>query len=123
MVATIRTKRVYDAPEDQDGYRVLVDRLWPRGLTKESAKVDLWMKEIAPSPALRKWFSHDPGKWKTFSEKYTAELKQSPAIEEMRVLMKKNKTISLLYGARDNEHTHALILKKHLETYNKNKHP
>ena len=111
----IRTKRVYEKREKGDGKRILVDRLWPRGLTKEKADIDLWLKEIAPSTALRKWFGHDPGKWQQFQKKYQDELKNNN--EQVALLMEQAKTgvITLVYGARDQEHNEALVLKDWLE--------
>ena len=85
---TIQLKRVYEAPSKSDGTRILVDRLWPRGLTKERAHVDLWLKEVAPSTELRKWFAHDPAKWSEFKKRYHAELDANPAaIAELRAAM------------------------------------
>jgi uncharacterized protein YeaO (DUF488 family) len=106
----VRIKRVYSEPEEKDGERILVDRLWPRGLTKEKAKVDLWLKEIAPSNELRKWFSHDPKKWPEFKRKYLEELK---TLNEPTALLRQEAsqgTITLLYGARDEEHNEAVVL-------------
>ena len=108
----IKIKRVYEKPGKDDGKRILVDRLWPRGLTKEKASIDLWMKEIAPSTELRKWFGHDPDKWKEFGKRYSEELRKN---EEQVSLLKeqlKKGTVTLLYGARDQEHNQALILKE-----------
>jgi uncharacterized protein YeaO (DUF488 family) len=103
---------VYEAPHKDDGTRVLVDRLWPRGLTKERAKVDLWLKEIAPSTELRKWFGHDPKKWRSFCERYEIELKDHG--DQLKLLKRKVKegTVTLMYGARDQEHNEALVLKQ-----------
>ena len=109
----IRIKRVYDPPEKSDGVRVIVDRLWPRGLTKERAKADLWMKDVAPSPALRTWFAHDPEKWDVFQKKYRSELTSRPAVlESIKALEKKEKRITLLFAAKDLRHNHALVLQK-----------
>lgn len=104
-------KRVYDKKEAKDGKRILVDRLWPRGLTKEKAAADIWLKEIAPSTELRKWFSHDPGKWVSFQKKYTTELENNK--EAVAVLRKeiKSGTVTLLYAAKDEQHNEALVLK------------
>jgi uncharacterized protein YeaO (DUF488 family) len=110
----IRIKRVYEKPSREDGIRVLVDRLWPRGLTKERAAVDLWMKNIAPSTELRKWFDHDPNKWKQFMRRYRLELKKN---KEQALSLKEQArrgTVTLLYGAKDEEHNEALVLKKYL---------
>jgi uncharacterized protein YeaO (DUF488 family) len=108
-------KRVYDKPAKNDGMRILVDRLWPRGLTKQKAAIDLWMKEIAPSTELRKWFGHDPDKWNEFRKKYLQELKANK--DPVRVLREhvKKGPVTLLYGARDEEHNEALVLKKFLD--------
>jgi uncharacterized protein YeaO (DUF488 family) len=106
---------VYEAPHKDDGTRILVDRLWPRGLTKEKARVDLWLKEIAPSTELRKWFGHDPKKWRRFRERYETELKDDA--DQLKLLKSKVKegTVTLIYGARDQEHNEALVLKEFLE--------
>jgi uncharacterized protein YeaO (DUF488 family) len=105
-----KIKRVYEKPAKEDGFRILADRLWPRGLTKEKASVDLWLKEIAPSTELRKWFGHDPEKWNDFKKKYVAELKKNK--ETVSILKEKIKegTITILYGARDEEHNEALVI-------------
>jgi uncharacterized protein YeaO (DUF488 family) len=108
----IKIKRVYEKPDKEDGFRILVDRLWPRGLTKEKASVDLWFKGIAPSTELRKWFGHDPAKWNEFRKRYRDELKKN---EEQVSLLKdqiKNGTVTLVYGAKDEEHNEALVLKE-----------
>jgi uncharacterized protein YeaO (DUF488 family) len=111
----IQTKRVYEQPADNDGSRILVDRLWPRGLTKEKAKVDLWLKEIAPSTELRQWFGHEPKKWKGFRGRYETELRHNSDLIEMLKTKAKQGTITLLYGARDEKHNEALVLKQFLE--------
>ncbi len=108
----IKIKRVYNKPDREDGKRILVDRLWPRGLTKEKASIDLWLKEIAPSTELRKWFGHNPEKWKEFGKRYSGELKKN---EEQVSLLKeqlKKGTVTLVYGAKDEEHNEALVLKE-----------
>jgi uncharacterized protein YeaO (DUF488 family) len=112
----VKIKRVYDEPDDTDGTRVLVDRLWPRGLTKERARVDLWLKEIAPSTELRKWFGHDPAKWTEFRKRYIEELKSHP--EELSRLKQEaaRGPITLVYGARDEEHNEAVILQRLLQS-------
>jgi uncharacterized protein YeaO (DUF488 family) len=107
----IQVKRVYDKPARQDGFRVLVDRLWPRGLTKERAAVDLWLKDVAPSTELRKWFGHDPAKWKEFQSRYRQELKEQKEALAMLAEKSKERTVTLVYGARDEEHNEALVLK------------
>ncbi|MCC7391675.1 DUF488 domain-containing protein [Candidatus Sumerlaeota bacterium] len=106
----VKIKRVYDEPDKMDGTRILVDRLWPRGLTKAKAHVDLWMKEIAPSTELRKWFNHEPEKWKEFSKRYRAELKKNG--EQVTLLRKEigKGDATLVYGARDEEHNAAVVL-------------
>jgi uncharacterized protein YeaO (DUF488 family) len=111
----LKLKRVYEAPQKDDGTRILVDRLWPRGLTKEKAKVDLWLKEIAPSTGLRKWFGHDPKKWRSFRKRYETELKDHA--DEIKLLKSKVKegTVTLIYGAHDQEHNEALVLNEFLE--------
>ena len=112
----IRIKRIYDKPADEDGFRMLVDRLWPRGLSKRNAKVDLWLKEIAPSDGLRKWFSHDPGKWQDFRKKYEYELEgKKDLIAKIVQLEKKQKNITFVFSARDERHNNAVVLKEYLE--------
>lgn len=109
----IQTKRVYDPPEKTDGFRVLVDRLWPRGVSKEKAAVGLWLKEIAPSDGLRKWFDHDPARWPEFKKKYREELKEYQKIlKQIRDLEKGHGTITLVYAAKDEEHNNAIALKE-----------
>jgi uncharacterized protein YeaO (DUF488 family) len=111
----IQLKRVYDAPSDQDHFRILVERLWPRGVSKSRAQIDLWLKEIAPSPDLREWYSHDLSKWGEFQERYAAELRLNPAIETMQQLLKEKGTLTFVYAARDEEHNSAVLLKAFLE--------
>jgi len=108
---SLRIKRVYEAPAGGDGYRVLVDRLWPRGLSRERAELDLWLKEVAPSTELRKWFGHDPARYTAFSERYLAELQRNPALDELRATIRAHPTTTLLYGARDTEHNEAVVLR------------
>jgi uncharacterized protein YeaO (DUF488 family) len=108
----LKIKRVYDKPAEEDGTRILVDRLWPRGLTKQKAKVDVWLKDIAPSTELRKWFAHDPEKWKEFIKKYKQELHEN---NEQAAILKeylKQGTVTLVYGARDEVHNEALVIKE-----------
>ena len=108
----IRVARVYDPPGKADGWRLLVDRLWPRGLKKEAAQVDHWMKEIAPSDRLRKWFGHDPERWVEFQRRYRKELAAKKAVlAAIRSLEKKHGTVTLLFGARDEEHNQAVVLR------------
>jgi uncharacterized protein YeaO (DUF488 family) len=108
----VKIKRVYDKPDKEDGKRILVDRLWPRGLTKEKADIDLWLKEVAPSTELRKWFAHDPDKWDEFQKRYLKELKNNK--EKIAVLKEQSKRglVTLVYGAKDEEHNEALVLMK-----------
>jgi len=111
----ILIKRVYEDKSEEDGYRVLVDRLWPRGLSKEKAGIDLWMKEIGPSDELRKWFNHDPAKWEEFKSKYNEELKdKKDLLAELKNLESKHKKVTLLYGARDEQHNQAVVIAKEL---------
>jgi uncharacterized protein YeaO (DUF488 family) len=106
----IKLKRVYAEPAKTDGTRILVDRLWPRGLTKEKAHVDLWLKEVAPSTALRKWFAHDPAKWPEFKARYKAELKNNaPQLALLKRAIARGPA-TLLYGAKDTEHNEAIVL-------------
>lgn len=109
-------KRAYEKPARGDGVRVLVDRLWPRGVSKTEAKIDRWLKEIAPSTELRKWFGHDPARWAEFRRRYFAELKtQREGLEELRSLAKE-KTVTLVFSAKDTEHNQAVALRAYLET-------
>jgi uncharacterized protein YeaO (DUF488 family) len=107
-------KRVYDPPSPEDGYRVLVDRLWPRGMTKEAAKLDLWAKDLAPSPDLRKEFNHQPERFAEFTHHYLSELARNPAVASFRAELKRPK-VTLLYGAHDRANNHAVVLKDFLE--------
>jgi uncharacterized protein YeaO (DUF488 family) len=111
----VQLKRVYEKPSRKDGLRILVDRLWPRGLTKEHAAVNLWLKDVAPSTQLRKWFGHDAGRWKEFQTRYRKELRQNKEPIELLKQKSKEHTVTLVYGARDEEHNEALVLKKILE--------
>jgi uncharacterized protein YeaO (DUF488 family) len=109
----IKIKRVYEKPDKEDGIRILVDRLWPRGLTKEKASINLWLKDIAPSTELRKWFGHDPSKWDEFRKRYYQELKNN--IEQISLLKEQMKkgTVTLVYGAKDEAHNEAFVLKEY----------
>jgi uncharacterized protein YeaO (DUF488 family) len=111
----IHLKRAYEEPSKNDGLRVLVERLWPRGLTKERAAVDLWLKDVAPSPELRKWFGHDPARWEQFQKRYRQELRKKQ--DAVRLLKQKARegTLTLVYAARDEEHNGALVLKRVLQ--------
>lgn len=111
----IKLKRAYEAPSRQDGFRVLVDRLWPRGIKKEEARLDLWLKEVAPSPALRTWFAHDPAKWQEFQRRYRAELADKEDALEVLRAKSRHGVVTLVYAARDEEHNGALVLKSVLE--------
>ena len=112
---SVRVKRVYDQPDKNDGYRVLVDRLWPRGMTKKNAHIDEWAKEIAPSTALRKWFKHGSGKWVDFKKKYSAELGEHRD-EIVRLAEKARKqTVTLLFSARNTEQNNAIALREYIE--------
>jgi len=108
----IKIKRIYDLSDDADGLRVLVDRLWPRGISKEKARVNEWLKEIAPSDKLRTWFGHKPERWHEFQKRYCEELKSAERLElihRLRALAKKE-TVTLLYAARNSEHNNAVVL-------------
>lgn len=106
----VKIKRIYEPSLPSDGYRVLVDRLWPRGMKKEAAQTDLWLKEIAPSTELRKWFNHEQEKWPSFIKKYAAELEGSAALKELTALAGKYKTLTILYSAKETQFNHAVIL-------------
>jgi len=107
----VRLKRAYEAAEPDDGLRVLVDRLWPRGVTKEAAAVDLWLKDLAPSAELRKWFGHDPARWPEFQHRYGAEVRKHPeAFEQLRDLARKQR-VTLVFAAKDEEHNDAVVLR------------
>jgi uncharacterized protein YeaO (DUF488 family) len=120
--ADIRVKRVYDPPDKADGTRVLVDRLWPRGLSKEKAAVTLWLKEIAPSPALRKWFGHDPARWTEFTRRYRAELARNDEAVAKVVDLSKRGSVMLLYAAHGTARNHALVLESYLRDHLKDGH-
>jgi uncharacterized protein YeaO (DUF488 family) len=115
----IKIKRIYDA-EDEEGYRVLVDRLWPRGVSKEKANLDEWMKEVAPSDELRKWFNHEPSKWKSFKKKYMDELDDKQDLVQELLDNAKKGDLLLLYAAKDEEHNNAVVLQELLESRLKN---
>ncbi len=111
----ITLKRVYEKPSKGDGIRILVERLWPRGITKERAAVDLWLKDIAPSTELRKWFGHDPAKWEQFCKRYRVELEQNKDAVNLLKQKCKEGIITLVYAARDEKHNSAVALKQMLE--------
>lgn len=105
----VQIKRVYDEPGPDDGQRILVDRLWPRGISKEKAALDDWMKDVAPTPALRKWFDHRPERWVEFRKRYREELRENPAVEALRERVAAG-TVTLLYGSRNRQYNHAAVL-------------
>ena len=110
----IQLKRVYEGPGDTAGKRILIDRLWPRGLTKEKARIELWLKDIAPSTELRTWFGHDPSKWDDFKQRYKNELKNnSEAVSKLREQMSQGK-VTFVYSAKDKEHNDAVVLAEYL---------
>ncbi|MCH1624251.1 DUF488 domain-containing protein [Fredinandcohnia quinoae] len=115
MEGEIELKRIYDLVDDTDGIRILVDRLWPRGISKEAAQIDYWLKEIAPSNELRKWFHHEVGKYEEFKEKYLEELTtdedKKERVKELVQILRKGK-VTFLYGAKDNKYNQAVILKE-----------
>jgi uncharacterized protein YeaO (DUF488 family) len=111
----VHVKRVYDVPSPDDGVRVLVDRLWPRGLKRETAKIDLWLKEVAPSDGLRQWFGHDPSRWAQFQRRYRTEIaKNAEPVAVLRELVKGRKPLTLLYAAKDMERNNAIVLRDFL---------
>lgn len=115
-MSTINIKRVYEPVEKSDGFRILVDRLWPRGIKKEEADFDTWLKDIAPSNELRKWFNHEPEKWEEFRKKYQAELKKSSVLKELVAIVKRHATVTLVYAAKDDQCNQAVVLREYLET-------
>lgn len=114
-MSAIKIKRVYEKAE-KDEYRILVDRLWPRGLTKEQAAIDLWLKEIVPSSELRKWFGHDPEKFLEFRARYVEELAQNPAVATLSNLLTQHKNVALVYAAKSEDINHAVVLKEFMES-------
>lgn len=113
----IKVKRVYDPAAPEDGLRVLVDRLWPRGLSRERAQVNLWLKDVAPDSELRKWFSHDPERWPEFKRRYFAELATQTDLLATIAEEARDGVVTILYGAKDRQHNNALALKEYMETY------
>lgn len=111
---TVVIKRVYLPAEHSDGYRVLVDRLWPRGVSKQAAELDLWLKDVAPSPELRTWFGHLPERFDEFAARYDAELDENPAVASLREVIEEHAMVTLLYGARDPRVNHAAVLLQYL---------
>jgi uncharacterized protein YeaO (DUF488 family) len=112
----IRVKRIYEEPSDQDGFRILVDRLWPRGLRKSEARLDLWIKEIAPENRLRRWFSHDPEKWEEFRKCYIKELEQKEEYVQELLDKARETDLTLLYAAKDEIFNNATVLKEYIES-------
>ena len=109
----IQIKRIYEQPTKDDGYRILVDRLWPRGVSKQKAKIDLWLRDVAPSNELRKWFGHNDGKWAQFKKKYADELKEKSKqelLDKLKQLEKEKSVITFLFSAKDTEHNNAIAL-------------
>ena len=112
----IQIKRVYEDAAKADGYRVLVDRLWPRGVSKEDAKLGTWLKEAGPSTELRQWFDHVPERFPEFVKRYKAELKKNPAVDELAKLAKQHATLTLVYGAKNTEMNQAVVLRDFMKT-------
>lgn len=121
MKYTIKIKRIYEPTKASDGFRILIDRLWPRGLSKEKAKIDLWLKEIAPSNELRKWFNHEPKKWKKFKERYKDELlhneEAKAVMDELKKIIAKKRIVTLLFSASDEEHNNAVAFQEILKHF------
>lgn len=113
---SILIKRAYDLAQPNDGKRILIDRIWPRGVSKEKAKIDLWIKDAAPSTELRKWFGHDPAKWEEFRSRYKAELGQGNGLEVLRKAALEPGPVTLVYAAKDEEHNNAIVLRELLES-------
>ncbi|HXV12524.1 MAG TPA: DUF488 family protein [Burkholderiales bacterium] len=112
----ILLKRVYDKPAPDDGLRVLVDRLWPRGMTRQELSADLWLKDAAPSPGLRRWYGHDPQRWDVFAHKYRTELAREPDVLRTLDDLRRRARVTLLFAARDVRHSHAVVLRDVLES-------
>lgn len=112
----ILLKRAYEEPKKEDGFRILVDRVWPRGVSKDFGQIDLWAKEITPTTTLRKWFSHEIPKWEEFKKKYTEELENRlDAVDGFLETLQKHKKVTFVYGAKDTKHTHAIVLKEYMQ--------
>lgn len=115
-MSKIALKRTYEEPDGNDGYRILVDRLWPRGIKKEEASIDDWLKDIGPSNELRKWFGHDPEKWPEFKNRYFRELEEnSEMLKQLAEVVKNRRQVTLVFSAKDSEHNNAVALKEYLE--------
>ncbi len=113
---TIKLKRAYEPPSKEDGFRVLVERLWPRGISKEKAQIDLWVKDAGASPDLRKWFGHEPEKWDEFQERYFEEIRKKPeVVKTLEDIIREKGTVTFVYAAHDEQHNNAVALKKFLE--------
>ncbi len=110
----MRIKRIYEDPADSDGFRVLVDRIWPRGVSKERAKLDVWLREVAPTNELRTWFHHEEPKWPEFRTRYRAELADNPAVTELRALIADHDPVTLLYSAHNETENQAVVLREFL---------
>ena len=111
----IKIKRVYDTPDTNDGVRILVDRLWPRGISKQAARIDQWLKDVAPTPALRQWFAHDPAKFKEFKTAYLGQLREKKVIlNDIKRMAQPHGVVSLLYAAKDPQYNHAVVLRDYL---------
>ena len=107
----IKIKRAYEKPTEDDGYRILVDRLWPRGVAKNKVKIDLWLKQVSPSDELRKWFSHDLKRWDEFKKRYHSGLKsEKTSLQKIKQIEKENKIVTLIYAAKDDRHNNAIVL-------------
>lgn len=117
----VRLKRVYEQPSAADGMRVLVDRLWPRGLSKHDVAADLWLKDAAPSSGLRRWYAHHVRRWRPFSRKYRAELARRPEVLELLDDLRRRAPVTLIFGARDEAHSHAVVLREALEKRSRRK--
>lgn len=113
---TIHLKRIYELAEEEDGCRILVDRLWPRGISKDNAVIDLWLKDVAPSTALRKWFSHDPERWDKFKSRYFAELDENSGYIQLLINVLEVTNLTLIYSSRDTEYNQAVALREYLES-------
>jgi DNA-3-methyladenine glycosylase len=111
---TVHIKRIYEDPVAEDGYRVLVDRIWPRGVSKERAKLDVWLKEVAPTTELRQWFHHEEPKWPEFRKRYRAELDDNPAVAELRSILESHDVVTLLYSAHDETENQAVVLAEYV---------
>jgi uncharacterized protein YeaO (DUF488 family) len=115
----VKIKRIYDQPTEGDGFRILVDRLWPRGMSKDKVKIDLWLKDIAPSHGLRKWYAHDPRKWVEFKRRYFEELGGKRELVELILEKRGKRTVTLLYGSKEEKRNNAVALKEYIEAKTK----